>query len=130
MFEKATHEAFRYPSAKGLLTTEQLWDLPLQSKTGFDLDSVARVISREIKALGEESFVDDTGNKDSQCLKDCLAVVVHIINVKKTENAAAAAAATKRAERARLVELLHVRKEQDLMSKSPAEIQAMIDALG
>lgn len=43
--------------------------------------------------------------------------------------AAAAAAATKRAERARLVELLHVRKEQDLMNKSPAEIQAMIDAL-
>lgn len=130
MFEKATREAFRYPSAKGLITTEQLWDLPLQSKTGFDLDSVARVISREIKALGEESFVDDTGNKDTQCLKERLAIVVHIISVKKTENAAAAAAATKRAERARLVELLHVRKEQDLMSKSPAEIQAMIDALG
>lgn len=129
MFEKATREAFRYPSAKGLLTTEQLWDLPLQSKTGFDLDSVARVISREIKALGEESFVDDTGNKVAQGLKERLAVVVHIINVKKTENAAAAAAATKRAERARLVELLHVRKEQDLMNKSPAEIQAMIDAL-
>jgi hypothetical protein len=129
MFEKATREAFRYPSAKGLITTEQLWELPLQSKTAFDLDNVARVLNREIKAQGEESFVDDTGNKVAQGLKERLAVVVHIINVKKTENAAAAAAATKRAERARLVELLHVRKEQDLMNKSPAEIQAMIDAL-
>lgn len=130
MFEKATRFAYRYPSNKGMLTTEQLWELPLLSKSNFDLDTVARSLNREIKARGEESFVDDTNDSTVQGLKERLAIVVHIIGVKKTENAEAAAAATKRAERARLVELLHVRKEQELMTKSPAEIQAMIDALG
>lgn len=130
MFEKATRYAFRYPTIRGFVTTEQLWELPLQSKTAFDLDNVARDINRNLKAQAEESFVDTSRNTAAKSLQEHLDIVVHIINVKKAENAAAASLTAKKAERAKLVEILHVRNQQDLMAKSPAEIQAMIDALG
>lgn len=130
MFEKATRKQFRYPTSRGFVTTEQLWEMPLQSKTGFDLDNTAKAINANLKAQAEESFVNTGTNTAAQQLQEHLDVVVHIIKVKKAENAEAASTAVKKAERAKLVEILHVRNQQDLMAKSPAEIQAMIDALG
>lgn len=130
MFEKATRKQFRYPTSRGFVTTEQLWEMPLKSKTGFDLDTTARSINANLKAQAEESFVDTGTNTTAQQLQEHLDVVVYIINVKKAEAASAASLAAKKAERAKLVEILHVRNQQDLMAKSPAEIQAMIDALG
>lgn len=130
MFEKATRKQFRYPTSRGFVTTEQLWEMPLQSKTGFDLDNTAKIINANLKAQAEESFVNTGTNTAAQQLQEHLDVVVHIIKVKKAENAEAASLAVKKAERAKLVEILHVRNQQDLMAKSPAEIQAMIDALG
>lgn len=129
MFEQATRKQYRYPTTRGFVTTEQLWEMPLQSKTGFDLDTTARTINANLKAQSEESFVESSTNTAAKQFQELLDIVVHIIKVKKTENAEAAALATKKAERARLVEILHVRNQQELMTKSPAEIQAMIDAL-
>lgn len=130
MFENATRNKYRFPSLRGELTAEQLWDLPLQSKTGFDLDNVAREINRNVKAQAEESFVNTTANPAKGQLEDKLAIVVHVINVKQAENETARNAAARTAERQRLLEILHVRTQEDLMKKSPEEIQAMIDALG
>ena len=130
MFEQATRKQYRYPTTRGFVTTEQLWEMPLQSKTGFDLDTTSRTINANLKAQSEESFVESSTNTAAKQLQELLDVVVHVIKVKKTENAEAAALATKKAERAKLVEILHVRNQQELMTKSPTEIQAMIDALG
>lgn len=130
VFLRASREKFRFPSPKGELTTEQLWDLPLQSKTGCDLDTVARNISRQLKAQTEESFVTTSNNSLAETLQAQLTLVVFIIETKKKEAADAQTASTRRAERAKLLEILHLRTQQDLMTKSPAEIQAMIDSLG
>jgi len=62
IFEKATQEKFRYPSTKGLLTTEQLWELPLTAKSGFSLDDVAKAVNAELKAIDTESFVATAPN--------------------------------------------------------------------
>lgn len=129
MFEQATREQFRYPSLKGDLTTEQLWQLPLTSKSGFDLDTVAKTLNREIKAQGEESFVETSANPAKKVLNEKLAIVVHVIGVKQAENAREREAAQRRTERARLTEILHLRTQEQLMQLSPAELQAKIDAL-
>jgi hypothetical protein len=42
LFERATRLKLRFSTNKNEITVEDLWELPLQSKTGFDLDNVAK----------------------------------------------------------------------------------------
>lgn len=130
LFERASRQQYRFPSPKGDLTVEQLWQLPLQStKAGHaDLDTVAKAINRGLKAQAEESFVDTTSNasKDEEAK---LAIVVHIIGVKKAENAAALQRAEKATMKARLREVLAIRTQEDLLKKTPEELQSMLEAL-
>lgn len=128
-YEKALRNKYRFESAKGQLTVEQLWDLPLTSRTGPDLDTIARNINREIKQQAEESFVNPASNPRKAMLEDCFAIVLHIIATKQAENATALDATRRKQERDRLTEILHLRTQAELMTKTPAEIQAMIDAL-
>lgn len=129
IFERATRQAFRYQSSKGELTTEQLWDLPLQSKTGFDLDNVAKAINRDIKVLTEESFVQTATPAASEA-QIKLEVVKHVIATKIAENAAAATKAQNAAMKAQLVSILEQKQSQELLSLTPEQLKAKIDALG
>lgn len=130
IFEQAARQALRFPSAKGLLTVEQLWQLPLQSKTGFDLDSIAIDINRQLKALAEESFVSQGNNPAKAQLELQLELLKHIITAKQAENADARARADRLSERTRLVEILGKKQDQALESLSPDELKARIAALG
>ena len=129
-FELATRNKYRYPSSKGELNTEQLWELPLQSRTGFDLDSVARGINTQLKSLTEDSFVETSTNPVKPELENKLAIVVHVIKTKQAENEANRNSAARKAERDRLSEILHIRNQEELMKLDPAELQRRIDALG
>lgn len=129
LFNIAARKKYRFESNKGQLDSEQLWDLPLTSAKGFDLDTVAKTINRELKAQTEDSFVTPTNSARTTELENKLAIVVYIIGVKQAENEAARNAAAKIAERKRLVEILEIRNQEELLKLTPAEIQARIDAL-
>ena len=53
LFEVAARKKYRFDSQKGLLSVEELWDLPLQSTKSVSLDSIAIALNKEIKALGK-----------------------------------------------------------------------------
>ena len=129
LFEKATRKAFRFPSIKGELNVEQVWQLPLTSRTGFDLDSVARTINAELKSLAEESFVNKGSNPKRAELQDKLDIVVHIIGVKQSESEAAEKRVARQQEVSKLEELLARKNDQALESLSAEEIQAKLAAL-
>lgn len=129
MFEKASRAKFRYPSTKGELTTEQLWDMPLTSKNGFDLDSVAKELNKQLKAQAEESFVTTSSNPLKTRLADQLSVVVAVIKTKQAENAAAVTQASRRKEKEQLLDILHDKKMQELSGLSTEELEARIAAL-
>ena len=128
LFETATRKAFRFPSNKGDLTTEQVWTLPLTSKTGFDLDTIAKSINAELKSLEEESFVKAASPKRGD-LAIKLDILKHIIKVKQDEVSAAEKRAVNAQERARLTELLAKKNDQELEGLSKEELQAKLDAL-
>ena len=129
LFKTAARKKYRFDSIKGQLDAEQLWDLPLTSKTGFDLDTIAKGINRELKAQTEDSFVTPVNSARSTELENKLAIAVHVIETKQAENEATRNAATKLTERTRLVEILEIRNQEELLKLSPTEIQARIDAL-
>jgi hypothetical protein len=130
LFELAAVSKFRFPSSRGDLTVENLIDLPLQSRQGFDLDSVAKEVSRALKAVTEESFVATRSNPAKAELEAKLELVKYIISVKLEQKAAAASAAAKASERAKLVGILGEKQDEVLKGLTPAELAERIAALG
>jgi len=129
IYKQASILALRFPSLKGGLTVEQLWELPLTSRTGFDLDNTAKAVNAELKLEAEESFVETSTNPAKARLELMLEILKDVISTKQEQAKAAVKAKANREEKARLLEVLHGKKDEALQALTPAEIQARIDAL-
>lgn len=129
IFEQATRRAIRFESAKGDLSVEQLWDLPLQSRNQFDLDTVAKTVNRQLNAVTEESFVSVRENPAKETLSLKLEIVKHIISVKLQEAEEARNKANKASEKEKLLRLLDEKQNEALRALTPEEIQERLKAL-
>jgi hypothetical protein len=129
IFELASRGEFRYTSAKGLLTTEDLWQLPLRSRTGCDLDAVAKAVNAKLKSTTEESFVEVKSNPQKATFEAQLEIVKHIIAVKIGEHAAAAQRLEKRDQVQKLESILARKQDAGLEALSEEEIAAQLAAL-
>lgn len=125
LFMQASREAFRYNSPNGLLTTEQLWSLPLTSARAHQasLDDVARTVFDELQGITERSFVNTKPNPKKPELEAKLEIVKYIISVKQAENSAKVQKATAAAEAQRLESILETKKASDLQNLPTEEIE-------
>lgn len=91
MFEEASRTKLRFtPTNGGIITTEDLWDLPLLSSTGVCLDDLAKKLNQKLKDESEESFVVKKSKTKSRTELQ-FNIVKHIIQhkldvIEKTEN--------------------------------------------
>lgn len=129
LFERAARAKFRYPSLKGDLNTEQLFDLPLTAGSGFCLDVVARRINADLKAATEESFVEVASNPARSELTAKLDIVKAVIAYKIAENERRRNAVNKAAEKQFLLDLLDKKRGDALSELSLGELQARLNAL-
>lgn len=129
LFLQATRRKFRFPSNKGDLSVEQLWDLPLTSRNGFDLDTVAKTVNTHLKAASEESFVVTSSNPAKTTLQEQLEVIKAIIAVKLDEAAKAKMRSDRAAERQRLLEILDQKEDDELKGLSREEIKKRLAEL-
>lgn len=126
LFELATRKKLRFASPKGLLTTEDLWDLPMTGNTS--LDTVSKLANRDVKVSAEESFVvDATPVNDIAVLK--LDVLKHIIAVRKAEQAARMAAQEKADRRRKLLDLLAEKDNEKDAAMTREEILKELESL-
>ena len=129
LFEIASRKAYRFASLKGELTVEQLWQLPLTSRGGTDLDTLAKGIFKDLKATEEESFVSVNTNPRRGDLENKLEIIKHIIKVKQDEAAAATKRQANAQERQKLMELLEKKNDQELEGLSKEDIEKKLAAL-
>jgi hypothetical protein len=129
IFEQASRAKTRFPSIRGDLTVEQLWGMPLQAKTGFDLDSVAKEVNAQLKAVSEESFVSTSTNPAKGSLELAMGVVKHVIAVRLQENEEARNKAALAAERQRLIGALGNKQDEELNGMSKEQLLARIAEL-
>jgi hypothetical protein len=129
LFVTASRQAWRFPSTRGELTTEQLWSMPLLAKNGFDLNSVARGLNQEVKDLGEESFVETRSNPARSTAEGKLELVKSIIAVRQEENRLAEQRAQRAVERARILDALAARESEELTKASKDELLARLAQL-
>lgn len=123
LFEQASRIKLTFVTTKGILSTENLWDLSLES-----LDTIAKAVNRELKASEEESFVK-TRTKANTELQLKLDILKRIIQVKLEE----VDAKKQRLEKANQLSLLKSlqadKKLQELQSLSAEEITKRIAEL-
>lgn len=127
IFEAASRKKLRFASPKGELTTEQLWDLPLLGGAvnrglNTDLDTVARAVNLNLKAVSEDSFVTVSTNPMKATYELQLAVVKHIIAAKQAEAEKAKDRAAKAEKRRKLLDVLAMKEEQEIGAKSKEDI--------
>lgn len=128
MFEQAVRLKLRFTTPQGPLMVEDLWDLPLTSKRGANLNDLAKDLNRELKASADEDFVNPTA-KPNDVLKLKFDVVKHVIDVRLAENNAERLAVERRAQKDRLLELIARKQDESLASKSIEELTAMVESL-
>lgn len=128
MFEKASRQKLRFESTKGVLSVEDLWDLPLTSQTGkANLDEIARQLYKKVKESTEISFVKPTA-EDSESQQK-LEIVKHIIDVRLREAEAASQARIKAETKQKILEIMDRKKDEALSNASLEELQVRLNSL-
>jgi uncharacterized protein YabN with tetrapyrrole methylase and pyrophosphatase domain len=129
LFITAARKKYRFDSNKGALTVEQLFDLPLTSKSGFDLDSVAKATNKQLKEQTEDSFVLVSVNPLKGELSDKLEIVKAVISIRQAENEAARLQAERAAQRQRLRAAIDEAKTRQLSQASVEDLERQLAEL-
>lgn len=129
IFEQAARLKLRYDTDRGRISVEDLWELPLTSKTAgrLNLDQIAVELYQKIEAQPTTSFVK-AAKKDEE-LQLRFDIVKHIIDVKQAEAEAKVSDNKKQAEREKFDRLIEQAENNELAGKTPAELKAMRDAI-
>ncbi len=130
LFQQASRLKLRFPSPVGVVSVEDLWDLPLTSTrtNQANLNNIAKGVARELKAHGEEDFVNPRSTVD-ETLQLKLDVLKHVIAVRQAENEAGRAAAERKEKKAKLLDLIAKKQDQEWEGKSLEELQAAVAEL-
>lgn len=123
IFEAAARGKFRFPY-KGMITAEDLWDLPLEA-----LDSIFKTLNAKAKKAQEESLLDTKSKEDEETLIK-IAVIRRVVEVKKQEQLERVLAAETREKRRRILAILADRDDEELRAKSRQELEDMLKGLG
>jgi hypothetical protein len=117
MFEQATREKIRF-NYHGSIGVEDLWDL-----TESQLNELYIQLSRQKKTDDVEALIN---SREDKVLKLKMDLVKHVFDVKRTESKAAKDKAAKKAQKEKILEVLHKKSETALENKSVEELEAML----
>lgn len=124
MYKEAIKAKLTFSSQRGLLSVQDLFDLRLT-----DLDTIAKDLNRKLKVeTDEESFIS-TKSTLADTLTAKLDIVKDVIKDKMAEEESRKNAAAKRAERANLLNLIAEKEQEDMKSKSVADLRKQLAEL-
>jgi|JTFO01.1.fsa_nt_gb hypothetical protein len=129
IFEKAVRSKVRFETSKGLLTVEQVWDLPL-AKGAVNLNDLAIELHQQINGSATITFVSSASvTPELEAMKLKLEILKHVISVKEAENAEKLAASDKAEKRAQLMAAIAEKQAEAVKGKSLEELQKELAAL-
>lgn len=129
IFEYATRNKLRFQSIRGELTVEQLWDIPLRSSDGFNLNMIAKSANDVVKAMNEENFVESTRTVKHVRVETALEVVKSIIQSKLIDEDAAKTRAANKQKKEKLLAVLSEKQDGKLSELSERELKKQIAEL-
>lgn len=123
IFEAASKNKYRYPY-KGMITTEDLWDL-----TQAQLDMVYKALNKGVSEAQVSSLMRKVTDVDAELLNK-IEIVKYIFNAKEEEAEARKNDAAKHAKKQRILDILAQKQEDALQSMSEDDLKKMLDELG
>jgi hypothetical protein len=123
LFEKAVRAKLRFITERGVVSLEDLWDLPLSA-----LNDLAKNTNREVKASEEEDFLKTATAKDKSLALQ-FEVLLYVLKTKVEERDAKIASVAKAEQKAKLVNALARKQDASMEAMSEEEIQAAIAEL-
>lgn len=130
MFEQASRLKLRFESPKGLLSVEDLWDIPLTSNTGkANLDDVARALYTELRESSQAVSFVNPSEKSNDILQLKFDVAKHIIDVRVAERNAAKELEERKQKKQHLLEIISRKENAVLEGQSLEELRKMAEAL-
>ena len=121
LFEMATRNKMRFPSTKGELSVEDLWDL-----SDKDLDVVYKNLKDQEVKSSEESLLDDA-NVDPK-LTAAIGIVRYIFTTKRKEKLEEKERINKKQTQKKYIDALSKKQDEAIEKMSEAELRAMIDS--
>ena len=128
VFAEITRKKVRFETPKGFLTIEDVWDLPLTSVRGLNLDDLAKSVNKKLKEATEESFVK-TKSKKANILELQMKAILYIIDVKLKERDKAKKRKQLKEEKELLLTLMKEKEIEELKNKNLDEIKKRIEEI-
>lgn len=128
IFEYCARNKVRFQSSRGLLSVEQLWDVPLRSSDDFNLNVVAKATNKALEDLSV-GFVETVRTEQHVRLEIAFETIKHVISAKLADEKAAEMRAANKVEKAKLLEILAEKQSGKLSALSEKELQRRIAAL-
>ncbi len=129
LFLLASRSKFRFATVAGLITAEDLWDLPLTDTRKVNLDDIARGLNKQLKDVGEDqSFVRPATTKGNE-IKAKFDLVLFVIKTKMEERDLAQALADKAANKQKIMAIIEKKKDEALAGKSVEELHSLLNAM-
>lgn len=119
-FKQATQQKLRFQTNRGVLSTEQLWDLSLN-----ELDSLAVSLETEHKESGKKSFLITKSVKDKTA-KLRFDIVLDVLNTKAEEAQALTDAQEVKEHNNKIISLIAEKQDESLKGKSIKQLEAML----
>jgi hypothetical protein len=122
LFLEASRNKLRFVTLKGQLTTEDLWDLPLNN-----LDTIAKGLRKQLNESAEESFIKakSASNKEFETKLNIVRFVIDTIQI---ENEKKKIKIKTTEELNTLQSLLLDKRKEELKSLSSVELEALIES--
>lgn len=130
LFITATRKGYRFQTEIGLITVEQLWDLPVHSTRGVNLATIAEQLNAQVrKSDGLDWLGGKVNDLEQEEIKNKLNIIKYIVETRRAEKMAAQEAESKAQLLAKLKEERNRRKEQSLVEKSDEDLDKLIKDL-
>ena len=120
MYKEALQKKLRFKTNKGMITTEDLFDLSLQN-----LNTLANMLDKKISEAPKKSFIEELPAEEND---DELrfSIVKDVINIKLKARKDNIDKAQADAQKKRILEILAKRNDEELEKKSTEELRAML----
>lgn len=128
MFETALRKKIRFGTVKGLATIEDIWQAPLTSRDDYNLDVITKKVAKDLKDSESESFVKPVTSGNS-ILSLKLELLKHVIKVKLEEEKEKEDKVEKQARKARILDIMARKQDQELEGKSLEDLQKELASL-
>lgn len=129
MFEKAVRNKIRFDTPQGRIGVEELWDLPLTSRTEkANLDDIARGLYRQSRSGDDVSFVT-AAQKPDEILALKFDIVKHVIAVRLAENEKALKSREAAERKQKLLGLIADKENEAIANLPLDELRKMAEAM-